>query len=218
MNQLELKQHVASATLKFIPTDSIIAVGSGSTIDCFIDALSTIKHKIKGAVAASIATEKKLKSYGIPVFDLNAVDRLPVYIDGADEFNAFKYLIKGGGGALMREKILAAACEKFICIADETKEVSVLGNFPLPIEVIPMARGLVARAVVKLGGSPEYRTGFTTDNGNIILDVYHLDLIQPIKVEETLNNITGVVCNGIFAKRAADIILVATRKGIREIK
>lgn len=217
MNQLELKKQAAATALKYVPTDSIVAVGSGSTVDCFVDALSTIKHKIKGAVAASVATEKKLKSVGIPVFDLNAVDRLPVYIDGADEFNAFKYLIKGGGGALMREKILAAACEKFICITDETKEVSVLGNFPLPIEVIPMARGLVARAVVKLGGSPEYRVGFTTDNGNIILDVYHLDLTQPIKTEEMLNNITGVVCNGIFAKRLADIILVATQEGMREI-
>lgn len=218
MSQNELKKQVAKAALNFVPADSIVGVGSGSTVDYFIDALATIKHKIKGVVAASLTTEKKLKSYGIPIYDLNSVDRLPVYIDGADEFNRFKYLIKGAGGALTREKILAAAAEKFICIADISKEVTVLGDCPLPIEVIPMARGLVARAIVKLGGSPEYRAGFTTNNGNIILDVYHLDLTQPIAMEETLNNITGVVCNGIFAKRPANIILVAAEAGVREIE
>lgn len=217
MNQNELKQQVADAALKYISSDSIIGVGTGSTVNYFIDALATIKHKIKGAVASSIETEKKLKDLGIPIYDLNAVDSLPIYIDGADEFNPFKYLIKGGGGALTREKIIATTAKQFICIVDQTKEVAVLGKFPVPIEVIPMARGLVARAIVKLGGLPEYRTGFITDNGNIILDVYQLDLTDPIKMEETLNNITGVVCNGIFANRAADTILIATPQGIREI-
>lgn len=217
MNQDELKQQVAYATLKYISSDSIVGVGTGSTVSYFIDALATIKHKIKGAVASSIETEKKLKTLGIPIYDLNAVDSLPVYIDGADEFNQFKYLIKGGGGALTREKIIATSAKQFICIVDQTKEVKVLGQFPVPIEVIPMARGLVARAIVKLGALPEYRARFTTDNGNIILDVHQLDLKNPIKMEETLNNIAGVVCNGIFANRAADKILVATSQGIREI-
>lgn len=217
MNQNELKQQVAQAALKYISSDSIVGVGTGSTVNYFIGALTTIQHKIKGAVASSIETEKKLKALGIPVYDLNAVDSLPIYIDGADEFNQFKYLIKGGGGALTREKIIAASAKQFICIVDQTKEVAVLGKFPVPIEVVPMARGLVARAIVKLGGLPEYRLGFTTDNGNIILDVHQLDLTNPIKMEETLNNITGVVCNGIFANRAADKILVATSQGVREI-
>ena len=217
MNQNELKQHVANAALKYITSDSVVGVGTGSTVNYFIDALATLKHKIKGAVASSIETETRLKALGIPVYDLNAVDALSIYIDGADEFNQFKYLIKGGGGALTREKIIAASAKQFICIVDQSKEVVVLGKFPVPIEVIPMARGLVARAIVKLGGLPEYRTGFTTDNGNIILDVYQLDLTHPIKTEETLNNITGVVCNGIFANRAADKILVALPEGIREI-
>lgn len=217
MHQNDLKKQVANAALKYILNDMIVGVGSGSTVNYFIDALATIKHKIKGAVASSIDTEKKLKAYSIPVYDLNAVDNLPIYIDGADEFNQFKYLIKGGGGALTREKIIAATAKQFICIADASKEVTILGKFPLPIEVIPMARGYVARAIVKLGGVPEYRAGFTTDNGNIILDVHQLSLINPITVEEALNNITGIVCNGIFAHRAADKILVANTEGIREI-
>ena len=217
MNQNELKKIVSNAALKYISNDIFVGVGSGSTVNYFIDALATIKSKIKGAVAASIETENKLKTLGIPVYDLNSVDSLPIYIDGADEFNAFKYLVKGGGGALTREKIIAATAKQFICIADESKEVKVLGKFPVAVEVIPMARGLVARAIVKLGGLPEYRAGFTTDNGNIILDVYQLDLTQPITMEETLNNLTGVVCNGIFAKRTADKILVANQHGIREM-
>ncbi len=217
MNQNELKQQAANTALKYVSDTMFIGVGSGSTVNYFIDALATMKHKIKGAVAASIDSEKKLKSIGIPVYDLNSVDVLPIYIDGADEFNAFKYLIKGGGGALTREKIIATTAKQFICIADATKEVTVLGKFPVAVEVIPMARGLVARAIVKLGGMPEYRKGFTTDNGNIILDIYQLDLTQPIKMEEALNNITGVVCNGIFAKRPADKIIVAGQQGIREI-
>ncbi|HLD84434.1 MAG TPA: ribose-5-phosphate isomerase RpiA [Coxiellaceae bacterium] len=217
MNQNDLKKSAAGAALKYIENDMTIGVGSGSTVNYFIDVLATIKSKIKGCVASSLETEKRLKAHGIAVYDLNAVDNVAIYIDGADEFNQFKYLIKGGGGALTREKILATAAKKFICIVDASKECKVLGQFPLPIEVIPMARGLVARALVKLGGIPEYRAGFITDNGNILLDVHRLDLANPIIMEETLNNITGVVCNGIFARRAADKILIATEQGIREI-
>lgn len=217
MTQNELKKQAANAALNYIKNDVIIGVGSGSTVNFFIDALATIKSKIKGTVASSIETEKRLKSHGIPVYDLNAVDNVAMYIDGADEFNEFKYLIKGGGGALTREKILATAAKEFICIVDQSKESTVLKNFPVPIEVIPMARGLVARTLVKLGAIPEYRAGFTTDNGNIILDVHQLDLTNPVAMEEKLNNIVGTVCNGIFAKRAADKIIIATEKAIREI-
>lgn len=216
-NQNELKQQVALAALKHIPADCIVGVGTGSTVNYFIDALATIKNKIKGTVASSIETEKKLRAHGIPVYDLNAVDNVRIYIDGADEFNSFKYLVKGGGGALTREKILATAAKEFICIVDGSKESTVLGKFPVAIEVIPMARGLVARALIKLGALPEYRPEFKTDNGNIILDVYNLDLTNPVGMEETLNNITGTVCNGIFAKRSADKILIADQQGIREI-
>lgn len=217
MNQTELKKQAAQAALQYIPDNAIIGIGSGSTVNYFIDALTNKKSKIKGAVAASVETANRLKKIGIPVYDLNSVDVLPVYIDSADEFTNFKYLLKGGGGALTREKIIATFAKQFICIVDESKEVKVLGKFPVAIEVIPIARGLVARAMVKLGGVPEYRAGFLTDNGNIILDVYQLDLTQPIKMEETINNITGVVCNGIFAKRSADKILIANSQDIREI-
>lgn len=217
MTQNQLKQQVAQAALQYVETDAIIGVGTGSTVDFFIEALSGIKHKIKGAVASSIATENKLKAHNIPVYDLNATNRVPVYIDGADEFNAYGYLIKGGGGALTREKILATASDQFVCIVDESKEQKVLGKFPLPIEVIPMARGLVARTIIKLGGMPEYRQHFVTDNGNIILDVYNLDLSNPADMEEKLNNITGVVTNGIFAKRPADLLLIGSKSGIRTI-
>lgn len=217
LNQNKLKQQAALAAIELIPADAIVGVGTGSTVNFFIESLALIKSKIRGAVASSIETDKKLRELNIPVYDLNSVDNVPIYIDGADEFNAFKYLIKGGGGALTREKILAAAAKEFICIVDESKESNVLNQFPVPIEVIPMARGLVARALVKLGGLPEYRPEFKTDNGNIILDVYNLDLTNPIVMEELLNNITGVVCNGIFAKRTADKILIATEHGIREI-
>ena len=216
-NQNDLKKQVALAALKYVTSDIIVGVGTGSTVNYFIDALATIKHKIKGTVASSIETEKRLKALGIPVYDLNAVDSVPIYIDGADEFNQFKYLVKGGGGALTREKIIATAAKQFICITDESKEVTVLGQFPVAIEVIPMARGLAAREIVKLGGIPDYRAGFITDNGNIILDVHQLDLTAPVKMEETLNNITGVVCNGIFAKRSADLILVANSQGVHEV-
>lgn len=212
-----LKKQVALAAIPYLPTDAVIGVGSGSTVNFFIEALSTVKHKIKGAVASSVETEKRLKAIGIPVIDLNAVNDLPLYVDGADEFNTFKYLVKGGGGALTREKIIATAAKQFICIADATKECKILGKFPVAVEVIPMARGLVARNIVKLGGIPEYRQGFITDNGNIILDVHQLDLTNPIQMEENLNNLTGVVCNGIFARRAADKIIVATQQGMREI-
>jgi ribose 5-phosphate isomerase A len=217
MSQNELKKAAALAALKYVENDTIVGVGTGSTVNYFIEGLASLKNKIKGAVASSIATEKQLKAHGIAVFDLNAVSDMALYVDGADEFNAFKYLVKGGGGALTREKIVAAAARKFICIADASKSCTVLGSFPVPIEVIPMARGLVARALVKLGGVPEYRAGFITDNGNIILDVHHLDLTNPIQMEEKLNNLTGVVCNGIFARRGADLIIVASNDGINEI-
>lgn len=211
MNSAESqKKQSALDALKYIPDDrdAFVGVGTGTTVDYFIEALGAMKNKFKAAVASSVATEKKLKSLGIPVYDLNSVDVLPIYVDGADEINPQKECIKGGGGALTREKIIAATAKKFICIIDPSKAVPVLGKRPVPIEVIPMARGLVARTIVKLGGVPEYRQGFVTDNGNIILDVYQLDLTQPSKMEETLNNITGVVCNGIFAKRPADIIII----------
>ncbi|MDP1574805.1 MAG: ribose-5-phosphate isomerase RpiA [Coxiellaceae bacterium] len=217
MNQNTLKQQAAFAALQYIKPDMLVGVGTGSTVNFFIDGLATLKNKIKGAVASSIATEKRLKAAGIEVFDLNSVSDVAIYIDGADEFNAFKYLVKGGGGALTREKILATASKEFICIVDQSKECKILGAFPIPVEVIPMARGLVARALVKLGGIPEYRAGFTTDNGNIILDVHQLDLTDPIAMEEKLNNITGTVCNGIFAKRGADKIIIAKNGAISEI-
>lgn len=212
-----LKQKVAQAALQYVKPDAIVGVGTGSTTQFFIDALATIKHKVKGTVASSEDTAARLKKHGIPVYDLNAVDKVDVYIDGADECNDFGYLIKGGGGALTREKILATAANQFICIVDASKSVRVLGKFPLPIEVIPMARGLVARALVKLGGTPELRQGFTTDNGNIILDVYNLDLSNPIQMEETLNNLTGIVTNGIFAKRHADLLLIGLADTVRVI-
>ena len=217
MNQDQLKQYAAEAALKYITHDQIVGVGTGSTVHYFIDALATMKHKIKGAVASSIDTEKKLKAHHIPVYDLNAVNAVDIYVDGADEFNAHKYLIKGAGGALTREKIIATTAKQFICIVDDSKERKILGDCAVPIEVIPMARGLVARTLVQLGGAPDYRAGITTDNGNIILDVFQLDLSDAFRMEETLNNITGAVCNGIFAKRKADVILVATQNGIREI-
>ncbi|HET8706517.1 MAG TPA: ribose-5-phosphate isomerase RpiA, partial [Pseudomonadales bacterium] len=192
-------------------------VGTGSTANFFIDALADIKHKIEGAVASSEATAQRLKKHGIPVFDLNSVSELPVYVDGADEADGYLALIKGGGGALTREKIVAAVADKFICIADQSKWVSVLGKFPLPVEVIPMARSYVAREIVKLGGDPVYREGFVTDNGNIILDVHNLVIAEPIKLEQQLNNIVGVVTNGLFAARGADVLLLGTAEGVKTI-
>ena len=210
----ELKIKAAIAALAYIEDDMIIGVGTGSTVNCFIDELAKIKHRIDACVASSNATEKKLKDLGIPVISLTAASSLPIYIDGADEVNARRELIKGGGGALTREKILACATTRFICIVDESKLVSRLGKFPLPIEVIPMARSYVAREIVKLGGSPEYREGFLTDNGNIILDVYDLDIQVPIELEDAINRITGVVENGLFARRSADIVIVAGQDGV----
>lgn len=218
MSQDTQKQKAAEAALQHIQSDMIVGVGTGSTTQFFIEQLATIKHKIKGTVSSSEASTALLKSHNIPVYDLNTVDKVDVYIDGADECNSYGYLIKGGGGALTREKIIAATAKKFICIVDESKLVRVLGKFPLPIEVIPMARGLVARALVKLGGTPEYRQGFTTDNGNIILDVYNLDLTNPVKTEEIINNITGVVTNGIFSKRPADTLLIGNANSVRVIE
>ncbi len=214
MNKEQQKQIAAEAAVKHIEPDSIVGVGTGSTVGYFIDALAEIKHKIDGAVASSVDTEKKLQAHGIKVYDLNSAGPIPVYVDGADEVNEHLHMIKGGGAALTREKIIAAASEKFICIADQSKKVPVLGEFPLPVEVIPMARSYVAREIVKLGGSPVYREGVITDNGNVILDVWHLKILEPQKLEQTLNNITGVVTNGLFAMRPADVLLLGTDDGV----
>lgn len=208
MDQDALKKQVAEAALRFVPEGEIIGVGTGSTANFFIDGLASLKDRIKGAVASSDATAERLKQHGIEVFSLNDVGSLPVYVDGADEVNSHREMIKGGGGALTREKIVAAAAREFICIVDASKQVKRLGAFPLPVEVIPMARSYVARKLVALGGQPEYREGFVTDNGNIILDVHNLDITNPIELETTLNNIVGVVTNGLFAKRPADVVLV----------
>lgn len=213
-----MKQMAAAAAIEFISHDAIIGVGTGSTVKFFIEELAKIKSKIEGTVASSIATEQLLKSHDIPVFSLNAAGQVDLYVDGADEFNAHKQLIKGGGGALTREKIIAAVSKKFVCIADTSKQVNVLGQGPLPIEVIPMARSYVAREVVKLGGSPEYREDFVTDNGNIILDVYNLKLEQASQIEAVLNNITGVITNGLFCRRTADTVLIGTNSQLETIE
>ena len=217
MTQDELKQAVAKAAIAYVEEGTVVGVGTGSTANYFIDYLAEMKHLIEGAVASSEATRKRLQQHGIPVFDLNAVDEIPVYVDGADETDANLCLIKGGGGALTREKIIAAVATKFVCIADGSKKVSVLGNFPLPVEVIPMARSHVARQIVKLGGDPVYRDGFVTDNGNIILDIHNLQIAEPVKLEAQLNNIVGVVTNGLFAMRSADVLLLGTAKGVETI-
>ncbi len=214
MNQDELKQRVAIAALDYIEDNAIVGVGTGSTVQYLIAALAKVKGKIKGTVASSIASEARLKALGIPVFDLNSVDEVSVYIDGADACNPYRQLIKGGGGALTREKILASASERFICIIDESKKMNVLADVPVPIEVIPMARSFVAREIVKLGGNPVYRQNFITDNGNIILDVHHWVIAEPIKLEKSLNNIPGAVCNGIFANRTADLVLIGNSEGV----
>ncbi|EDN65715.1 Ribose 5-phosphate isomerase [Beggiatoa sp. PS] len=195
--------------------DSIIGIGTGSTANYFIDVLASIKHKIEGTVASSKASLERLKWHGISVFDINSVDEISVYIDGADESNQYRHLIKGGGGALTREKIVAAVSRKFVCIADDSKLVEVLGKFPLPVEVIPMARSYVARELVKMGGKPVWREAFTTDNGNVILDVHNLEIIDPVILETELNAITGVVTNGLFAARPADILLLGSDKGVK---
>ena len=208
MTQDELKQKVAQAALHYIKDVAIVGVGTGSTVRHFIDYMADLRGQIEGAVSSSEATTAHLKKVGIPVLDLNAVGTLDVYIDGADEVTPHKYMVKGGGGALTREKIIGAASKQFICIVDETKCVDVLGAFPLPIEVIPMARSYVAREMVKLGGQPVWRENFITDNHNVILDVHNLDILDPIKLEQIINNITGVVSNGLFAMRAADVVLI----------
>jgi ribose 5-phosphate isomerase A len=196
----------------------VVGVGSGSTVNCFIDALAAIKGRIEGAVAASEASAERLKKHGIRVFDLNSVDELPVYIDGADEVTEHLQMIKGGGGALTREKITAAVARKFVCICDASKLVPVLGKFPLPVEVIPMARSHVGRELLRMGGHPELRQNFKTDNGNLILDCHGLTLLDPAKTESELNNIAGVVTNGIFARRPADLLLLAEPSGVRTIR
>lgn len=214
MTQDEMKQAVARAALEHVVPDTIIGIGTGSTANHFIDFLAEIKHKIAGTVASSVASAERLKKHGIPVLDLNEVSEISVYVDGADETNRRMHLVKGGGGALTREKIVAAASRKFVCIVDETKVVDVLGKFPLPVEVIPMARSYVARELVKLGGDPVYRNGFVTDNGNVILDVHGLQIQEPTELEAHLNNIVGVVTNGLFALRPADVVLVGTPNGV----
>ncbi len=214
----EKKQAAARAAIEYIEDDSIVGVGTGSTVNYFIDYLAEIKHRIEGAVSSSVASEQRLEKHGIPVINLNQVNELPVYVDGADESTANLHLIKGGGGALTREKIVAAVSRKFVCIVDDSKLVDVLGEFPLPIEVIPMAQSYVAREIVKLGGSPELRQGFTTDNGNIILDVHNLKILNPLDLESRLNEITGTVTNGLFAHRPADILLIADDTTVKTLK
>ena len=213
MNQDQLKQAVAHAAVEHVPYDAILGVGTGSTVNYFIEALAPIKNKIKAAVSSSEESTKRLQALGIDVVDLNSVSGLSVYIDGADEITEHKHIIKGGGAALTREKIVAACAKKFVCIVDRTKQVDVLGKFPLPIEVIPMARSYVARELVKLGGMPEYREGVVTDNGNVILDVHKLKILDPITLEQQLNQIAGVVTNGLFAQRGADVVLVGQKTG-----
>ena len=209
-----MKQAVARAAVEYV-RNGIIGVGTGSTANYFIDALAEVKGRIDGAVASSEATAARLKSHGISVLDLNSAGELELYVDGADEITEHFAMIKGGGGALTREKIVAACSKKFICIADESKLVSVLGQFPLPVEVVPMARSYVARELVKLGGQPRLREGFTTDNGNVILDVYGLSIIDPVALETTLNQLVGVVTNGLFARRGADVLLLGTASGVK---
>ena len=217
MTQDELKKAAGWAALEYVESGTIVGVGTGSTANHFIDALASIKGRIEGTVASSVASADRLKAHGIPVLDLNSVDELSVYVDGADEITRHMHMIKGGAGALTREKIVAAVARKFVCVADETKLVDVLGAFPLPVEVIPMARSYVARELVKLGGEPVLREGFTTDNGNVILDVHGLRIMEPVKLEETLNMLTGVVTNGIFARRAADLLLMGTKDGVKRL-
>jgi ribose 5-phosphate isomerase A len=217
MDQEALKKKAAEAALEFITPGMILGVGSGSTVNYFIDALQTVKGKIEAAVASSKVTADKLTALSIPLVDLNSASDLPLYVDGADEINDAKQMLKGGGGALTREKIIATVAKKFVCIADSTKKVDLLGKFPVAIEVIPMARSYVARQLVKLGGDPVYREGFVTDNGNVILDVFNLKILSPREMEEKLNNITGIVTNGIFALRPADVLLLAEPSGINRL-
>lgn len=222
MNQDELKRAVGQAAVDYIKPhlddDSIIGVGTGSTANCFIDALAEIKHLFDGAVASSEASAERLRKHGIPVYDLNSVDGIEFYIDGADEINDHLDMIKGGGAALTREKIVAAVSKQFICVADESKLVPMLGTFPLPVEVIPMARSHVARQLVKLGGDPVWREGVVTDNGGQILDVHNLKIQSPMALEGDINQITGVITNGLFALRGADVLLLGTQEGVKTIR
>ena len=218
MTQDELKKAVGWAALDYVTPGTIVGVGTGSTAAHFIDALASIKHQIEGAVSSSEASTAKLKEYGIHVFDLNEIDELSVYVDGADEINGQMQMIKGGGAALTREKIIAAVADRFICIADASKQVDVLGRFPLPVEVIPMARSYVARELVKLGGQPEYRQNVVTDNGNIILDMHNLKIIDPVRLETAINALPGVVTVGLFAARCADVALIGTADGVQTIQ
>jgi ribose 5-phosphate isomerase A len=217
MTQDEMKKAAAYEAVKYVKSGAIVGVGTGSTVNYFIEALGSIKNQIEGAVSSSEASTERLKALGIEVFDLNSVSQFDVYVDGADEINADMAMIKGGGAALTREKIVAAVAKEFICIVDETKQVKFLGEFPLPVEVIPMARSYVAREIVKLGGDPVYREGVVTDNGNVILDVHNMQIAQPRKLEEQLNSIVGVVTNGLFAHRGADKLIVGTADGVKVI-
>jgi len=218
MTQDELKQAVAREALKHVVEDAVVGVGSGSTVNFFIDALAGMKGRIEGAVAASEASAARLKRHGIRVFELNSVNDVPVYVDGADEVNEHLYMIKGGGGALTREKIIAAVAKRFVCVCDVSKLVSVLGKFPLPLEVIPMARSYVGRRLLALGGQPELRENYRTDNGNLIIDCHGLSMVDPPALEAELNNIAGVVANGIFARRPADVLLLGEAGGVRTIR
>jgi ribose 5-phosphate isomerase A len=218
MNQDQLKELVAREALKHVVEDAVVGVGSGSTVFKFIDALASMKGRIEGAVAASEASAERLKKHGIRVFDLNSVNELPVYIDGADEVTEHLHMIKGGGGALTREKITAAVAKRFVCICDASKLVPVLGKFPLPVEVLPMARSYVAREILKMGAQPRLRENFTTDNGNVVLDCHGLMLLDPPKTESELNQLAGVVSNGIFARRPANVLLLAEAAGVKTIK
>ncbi len=218
MTQDELKQAVAAAAVERLPLDAIIGVGTGSTANCFIDALAERKRSVRATVASSQASAERLRKHGIMVLELNEVESLPVYVDGADEIDARMAMIKGGGGALTREKIVAAVARQFVCIADQSKLVDKLGRFPLPIEVIPMARAHVEREMRALGGEPRLRTGFTTDNGNQILDVHGLDIADAVALETRIDHIAGVVSNGLFARRGADVLILGTASGVRIIE
>lgn len=218
MNQDTLKQQVAQAALEYVPEGQIIGVGTGSTANFFIDGLAGLRDRIRGAVASSDASAKRLAGHGIRLFDLNEIEELPVYVDGADEIDASFAMIKGGGAALTREKIVSAVARRFVCIADASKKVEVLGRFPLPVEVIPLARAQVTRALVALGGRPVWREGVITDNGNVIIDVHDLRIIEPLKLEATLNQIVGVVTNGLFAHRPADVLLLGTPEGVKRFE
>ncbi len=217
MTQDEMKIAAAAAALEYVESGMIVGIGTGSTANHFIDLLATVKGKIDGTVASSVASEDRLKSHGIPVMDLNNAGQLSIYVDGADESDKYLNLIKGGGGALTREKIVAGASDKFICIADESKLVDVMGEFPLPVEVIPMARSYIAREIVKIGGKPILREGFTTDNGNIIIDIHGLEIMEPVKMETHFNQLPGVVTIGLFAQRPADVLILGTPNGAKVI-